>query len=379
MNEKVDCLIQDYDWERTPTSFNYKLTEDDEKKIGSIDLIKEFGIEDKVKYIRYKGKIDRSSNRIENLSNTRSPEFQEEMLFLKVLIEGNAGLFVYNDADLERFFFNINNSEIEPLVYKSYAISTNHIGENVTYKQQLINGLKCKAISDKQITTLNYDKNSLCKLFSNYNECTSNTYHSFENKIKKSSNSITLRPGLNYTSIDVVFGSHRPGEIDFGGSLSYRMGGEFETLLPFRNGVWAIIIEPYLQLWNHKAQNAASVLDVKYSSFNVSMGLRRYIPLKEKNKIFINASMNYDIPFNSTFVLNYINPNNAYDREDYKKTIDTHKISLNAGLGCKINKRYSAEINYLFRMNLLHTLSVHNVADCKTISLILGYKLFGKK
>jgi cellulose synthase/poly-beta-1,6-N-acetylglucosamine synthase-like glycosyltransferase len=43
-NERVDCLIKNNDWLNNPTQFEYKLSENSEKKIQTINSVKEFEI-----------------------------------------------------------------------------------------------------------------------------------------------------------------------------------------------------------------------------------------------------------------------------------------------------------------------------------------------
>ncbi|WP_417619381.1 hypothetical protein [Oceanihabitans sediminis] len=40
---KVDCLIKNVDWKDNPTSFEYKLTENSDKNIATLNTVKEFG------------------------------------------------------------------------------------------------------------------------------------------------------------------------------------------------------------------------------------------------------------------------------------------------------------------------------------------------
>jgi len=133
LNEKTECLIKNIAWKNNPTELEYKLSENGQVNVKTIRYVKEFGIYDKSKYTRYQVDIDRSSTALSNLSTDRRPEFKEERLFLKVLVEGDATLFLYEDGSLRRFFYSFENSEVEQLVYKNYKSADFQVKENTEY------------------------------------------------------------------------------------------------------------------------------------------------------------------------------------------------------------------------------------------------------
>lgn len=103
-DQKVDCIIKNVDWKNNPTEFEYKLAENSEVQKATIKMVKEFGIYNVSKHIRYSVMIDRSSNIITRMSKVRDGVFKEEELFLKVLIEGKANLYFFKDDIITRFF-----------------------------------------------------------------------------------------------------------------------------------------------------------------------------------------------------------------------------------------------------------------------------------
>ncbi|NOJ76422.1 hypothetical protein [Empedobacter stercoris] len=104
-NQRQDVLIKNIDWLNNPKSIEYKNDETSKIEIATINQIKEFGINNRSKYVKADVKIDRSSEELSNISNIQEPEFKEETLFLKVLIEGEASLYDYVDYNLKRFFY----------------------------------------------------------------------------------------------------------------------------------------------------------------------------------------------------------------------------------------------------------------------------------
>jgi hypothetical protein len=111
---KINCLIKNMDWGFNPTQFNYKLSANDELKTATTKLAKEFSVNNNIlKYIRSTVNIDRSTEDTDNISRNKNPIFKKEELFLKVLVEGKANLYFYENGDIQRFFYNVDNSDIE--------------------------------------------------------------------------------------------------------------------------------------------------------------------------------------------------------------------------------------------------------------------------
>ena len=117
----INCLIKSIDWKKNPSGFKYKLSKNDKTKTANLIDVAEFGINNFSKYIRATVNLDRSPSNLDLLTEQRDPVFNEETLFLKVLIEGEANLYLYEDTDLRRFFFNVKTSDIQQLVFKKLS------------------------------------------------------------------------------------------------------------------------------------------------------------------------------------------------------------------------------------------------------------------
>ncbi|MCA4783256.1 hypothetical protein IF125_13505 [Empedobacter stercoris] len=115
-NQRQDVLIKNIDWLNNPKSIEYKNDETSKIEIATINQIKEFGVDNQSKYVRVDVKIDRSSEDLAKISSIQEPEFKEEKLFLKVLIEGEASLYGFTDNNLKRFFYKTNEGTIEQLI-----------------------------------------------------------------------------------------------------------------------------------------------------------------------------------------------------------------------------------------------------------------------
>jgi len=161
--QKVECLIKNEDWKGSPTTFEYKVGENGEIKIGNTSNIKEFGSGENFKYIVETLAVEQSSDKVGNLTEDRNPDFKEETLFLKVLVEGNASLYYSMRNGENRFFYKMNDGEIEQLIYKRYLTSSKQIAENNRYKQQLATDFECPNSQNLNFDNLEYKKSSLIK------------------------------------------------------------------------------------------------------------------------------------------------------------------------------------------------------------------------
>lgn len=350
-NQKIKCLIKNIDWESNPTKFKYKLTENSELNEKTIKSVKEFGIPNILKYVRSLVKIDRSSNKADELDNQRKAAFQKEELFLRVLVEGKSTLYSYVDGNLTRYFYSIGESNIEQLVFKSYTTPENEIRTNNRFRNQLWNNLKCANIKKNRVEKLNYKKSDLVNFFVTYNSCNNEEYINFEKKEKKDLFNLTIRPRLNSSSLASNYrNTNIKNELGFG------FGIEAEFILPFYKNKWSLLIEPTYQSFIEESNRNVII---NYSSIELHTGVRHYFFLNDNSKIFINASVIYDFGLN--------NPQ-----------IDLLEIetpfNMAFGLGYKYNDKFSIELRYQTPRQLLSNFDFF--AEYKTLSIVFGYSLF---
>ncbi|MEN8119487.1 MAG: tRNA modification GTPase [Bacteroidota bacterium] len=363
--QKVDCLIKNIEWKNNPTEFDCKHSENESVKVISIMFVKEFGIYNLFKYKRDIVNIDRSSENIDHLSTDRNPIFKKEQLFLKVLIEGKANLYYYEDGNLKRYFYSKNNSNIEQLIYKSYWATDFIKSKNLTYRQQLWNKLKCQGISKNLIENIEYKKNDMINFFLRYNKCNNSESVNLGSKQKKWTFDLSVRPGLNSSSLNIQNSVSDLRDVDFGNELGFRLGVETEFIMPFNKNKWAILLEPTYQYFKSEKELATQNVRADYKSIELPVGLRHYLFLNDNSKIFINASYIFDFSFNSII--------------DFESAMDFYIMSRNNlafGIGYNYNKKYSLELRYQTSRDIIGSTWGAQDSDYKTISVIFGYSIF---
>lgn len=386
--EKVDCLIENQDWAYNPTRFEYMFSEETEVFNASIDSVSEFGIESLGRFIRFKVNIDTSSVDVRDLSLNRNPEFQEKTVFLKILVEGSADLFLYDMGHTKKYFYRINSSiasKVEPLIFKKYEKynvdelekKAIRIFENNYFRQQLFLNLKCADIEEKDFKTLSYSKKPFIKLFNKYNSCKNANYLPVETNVKRDLFNLGLRVGMSRSQFSfkidedyLGYLTYEPDWIDFDAQWNIRLGLEFELILPFNKNKWALFTEPTIHKFEGEVKtenNLPSPIDnakIEYNSIEIPIGIRHYFYINATSKIFINGA----------FILDY----NKGSKVSFKKANALEfemRNNFALGLGYNYNDDFIFEFRYQSPRN---TLSHYEYWESKynLYSIIIGYSLF---
>lgn len=189
---RIECLIKNKQWRSNPTDFKYKIGENGTEKIGTIDKVQEFGINNYSRFVRAKVKIDRSTDQTAKLDFDKEPKWSTEIVYLNTIVLGKAYLYKYVEgADLIRYFYQIGDSEIKQLIYKRYIVHAKAaygtpqdisgkgnkykaIKENQEYKKQLWEDVRCSSQDMKRIKSLRFNQSNLVKYFKAYNKCMKN-------------------------------------------------------------------------------------------------------------------------------------------------------------------------------------------------------------
>lgn len=372
--KRTDAFIKNLDWKNNPTEFEFKTDESSsEIKKETIKNIQEFGIDNEQRYTRKTVMIDGSSKQLNNLSNERKPEFTEETVFLKYVVEGKADLLYYENGDLEKFFISTNGSDVKQLIYKPYYINASSVAYNEDYKKQILDNLNC-GVDLTDVNNLKYKSSDLVKVFMKYNQCSNSTAINYnQNYEKRDLFNLTVRPGINLSSFEISNSSFVTSESNkFDNKVTFRIGLEAELILPFNKNKWAIFAEPTYQyykaekdfvVYQGQASENIRTRSIDYKSIEIPIGIRYYLFLNDKSKLFINAAYNVDFEMNS---------NIYYDFQSLK-TSSASNFSF--GAGYKYNDKFVVEFRTSTKRDLLQNNTIINTGY-RTSSLILGYTLF---
>jgi len=362
--KKIECLIKNVDWEKNPSKFEYKSSENAEVLTATIDDVTEFAVPNEIRFVRQSVLIDRSNRDLNGISSTQQPDFQKETIFLRVVVEGKASLFRVRDSKNEKYFFSSQSSKVEQLIYKKYLLPGGDIGANNTFRQQLRNALQCKEIEVRDLKSLSYRRRELQKVFVTYNQCENADFVNWEaTKDSMRSFVLTIRPGINYGRAKMRSAPIASSNVDFDNQLTFRIGLEGDFTLPFHNRKWSLFAEPTYQYYKPASVSEPQRFTLTYQSLEIPIGIRHKFYMNDQSNIFINLGATIDLPFKS--------------KVDVPSGIDLDmKPSSNffAGAGYKFLDRFSFEIRY----STPSTIIQYTVMDVnyKKLSFVLGYSIW---
>jgi hypothetical protein len=309
-------------------------------------------------------KIDRTGDEIKDLTWTRNSVFVEEHLFLKVLVEGEASLYKYQDGNFVCYFYSSVDRNIEPLIYKRSLTEKNDIKVNNQYRQQLTNYVDCGDLK-KEISRLTYKESPLLKYFLSYNNCRGGNVIDLSRQKRVNFFHVRAKTGLNHASLTLKSASDVPGyiapPIEFESRTTFRFGLEAEFSLPFNNDKWSVLIEPTFEYYkSDPVLSIGNLPPTDYKAIVVPIGGRYYMFLNDRSKLFLNVHYSLNLAMGSNvgaLELNTFSPRN----------------DLSGGIGIQLNQ-ISAEFRYTARGNLTGDYIFWR-GEYNKISLIFGYEI----
>jgi len=376
---KVDCLIKNYDWKNNPTKIETKQTLDSQNKNISIEECKEFSIENESKFTKQTVDIDTSSDGGYNtLTTTKEPNFKSFTVFLKVLVDGKYSLYHFESEDIsDRFFYKVDNSEIQQLVYKKYINSDSgqtNVYANESYKSQLNRTITCTDNTSLKPANLEYRKDNLSDFFIKANACNGITNNILVSKNK--SVKVNVKPviGINFGFINIYnkFGNIN-GDYNLSNESSLSFGGEVEFVLPFNNNNWSFYIQPTINsykgstvLYFPQYSNPYYEVSAEFNYINVPVAGRRYFHLGKNSKLFVNFGLN----------ITFTTGNSEIKVQRQSSTfLGGNRFNFLGGLGFQY-KNGSLEIVKYSNLELLPNKSADSSILYNNMSVNLKYKLF---
>jgi hypothetical protein len=371
-NKRIECLIKNREWKTNPTEFDYKIGKSGKAEIGNITSVKEFGIDNYYKFVGADVKIDRSFNPKTSITTEKDPIWKQEKLFLKVLVEGKANLYVFEGENIVKYFYSMNGGNtIDQLVYKEYKVDMNLV-KNTTFRQQIWKDLQFKDTFKDEVQNMPYTAEALGKYFTAYDSSFGNTVTQIKPIERKSYLNLKLTPGVNFSSgsMSIPVGVGKPLKpVTFKSNQTFRLGLDAEWVFAYNKYKWALVFEPTYQSFKSGPDPKDGTID--YSSIEFPLGVRYYYHLNDQTRLYLNGFYipGFGMNFNST--VKYIPDTNV------QKSFDV-KSSGNIAVGGGVDyKKFSMEARYYTNRTLSDEPYLDPVYN--RFSIILGYRLFTTK
>ncbi len=396
-DEKIECLIKNMAWQNNPTEFDYKLNENDEIKIAKIDNVKEFNVSESYAYKKFTVKMDMSSQNLDYLNRNKNLNLTDKIVFLQLLVTGDANLYKYNGSNFKLYYFNKkDNNDAELLIFKEYIIDEK-VAENNSYRQQLYLALNSGKLTESDFKNLKYSTEDLTNLFIKYNASDTNKTVNFTKKQNKDVINFKALLGINYLS-SYVQPYYTNSQINLDSKIIPGLGIEIGYVLPFNQKKWELFIAP-----NYQNVNLSNITifdpiklyiiypdyskyfdgmgseiinyKVSFSKIKVPVGIRYFLFLNQKSKIFLNIGfiLNHILNSNVSFSDKYFDNNKFSLSEDARSTKIYNTTNPFLGIGYSYNK-----FNFELRYDVYAPILESNIFYYKTtsINLIASYKFF---
>lgn len=367
--EKIFGYFKKKSFSDSPDYIDFRTDSQSDFKKFPPAQISEFFLDDNVKFTSALVKLDLSSDKIANLSYLKEPEFIDKHIFLKVILEGKANLFVYNKKGIKKYFYSIEKGEISQLIYKRYYKGIKNVAYNNTYRQQISSSFfDCKKIKQKEYTSIGYNANSLIKFFIDYNSCQDQTSTVLYKNESKVDFSIMPRIGVFNMNIGISHKNIATLGVDFGSFSGLRYG----ILGQARYDNWTIFLGFES---NSKVNKTVTIktssptlptqdVTLEYKSFEVLAGIKYGYNLDENSTIYVFGGI--------------ANESRSELKIDYTVSRDFSEIQSDAnvfiGLGYSYNK-FNLDAKMTIAKNFFPNSSNFN-SKITEFGLMLGYEIF---
>jgi len=372
---RTDCMIRNIAWKDSPVDFEYKTGETAPTQEGLINDISEFSVANTYKFERFTGDVDLSSNDIGYMSLKKEPEWIKGTMFLKVLVQGDATLYEYTKGNIVRFFVTANGTT-QQLIYKPYKVHTS-IGYNNTFRGQLYEIMKMKLNDQKRFTNLRYDKDALTKLFLVYNGQQEDQATDYTVKQNKTQFNVKITAGANMANASIMREfSNGENTMEFDDKAIFAAGLEAELIFPFNNRKWSLFANPNYQSYKNTGTTAFAPLtqhwEISYSFIEIPIGIRHYMYLNDRSRIFINAAYATVLTVgDNSASFNY---DGGHAPDILLKAEPSKASNFVIGGGFSYD-RYSLEVRYNAKREIIVNRSYWG-SEYSSIGVIAAYRIF---
>lgn len=363
---KTDCLIEKKEWANWSNKFFNTSINGSVEQIKIAD-VKEFGIDNKLKFITHETQIEKSLDYIEKLDKSKDFDFNKERVLLKVIVEGDLSLYQYLENNVKKFFYKTTNSDIMQLKYKRY-VDENYaprivLNTVIEYKNQLEEDAKC---SGNNFSKLNYELSSLKKYIISQNKCSNSEIIFASKRITQTKLAISASVGLNISNLDV----QRSGTTFTLNSINPSFGIDLDFLIPTITGDLELNFKAHYSSFKIKEDiefglSSVREVQVEYSEVLLGIGGGYRFYLDNDKSITLGGGINYPLLINNTKYTETGSNLNLLAKE----ANPFFSISTSMHI-----KKINFRAEYLFKRNIMEGVNNFKI-DLSRIALRIGYTI----
>lgn len=339
---------------------DFKKSLDQEATKINKSSVSEFGVDQEIKIQKRKALIDDVSF-FKDYSNEKSFSLQEKIVFLNVLVEGNATLYSYDGGQGIKYLWKKVDQDdiVKQFLYKKYYKSATSLTENNTFREQLFNNVKCPNQIFSDFLNVKYDKDVLISIFDNYNKCSNSNSVTFKGREeKKMAVKASVFFGYSFAKFQVINSTPERSTENFNMPT---FGAEVEVFIPSEKASFFISTQ-------YKKAQAESSYTLKLSELNPNfttntyrldtsilefvVGARYYLNFNKVGSVFVGGGVGLNVPMAKT--INDYQTNNFSDLSiiDQTESLKSNPFAR-LQLGYIFNKHYGFDLNIDTGKNLV--------------------------
>lgn len=264
-NDTTQGYIDYKNWNKTPNSIKFYNALNDKPQNLDAKNINGFGITDdkyKESYVAKQVQLETSPQQLSKLDFNREPSFDEKVLFLRVVSQGDLTLLKYvNDRD---HYFIDNGNKTEELINKRYYAndSKSQIAYNALYKKQLSDLLvNDKNISNNEFGKLSFYESDISKIIEKHNQSKPSSYKAIANKNEKLTAKFGVIFGGSYSTLNF-------NNVDFKSSTNIEPGISLLLTIPRSSEKLAINLDLLYRSLKFEGTKQIRQSDFQYSNQN---------------------------------------------------------------------------------------------------------------
>ena len=368
-NIKIECLIKNEGWIKSPNSVTYKLDPSDDSKIAKASEIQGFYIENtKHKF------VSRYFQPVYHIPITYN--------FVQVLVEGEASLYKYITAAEDQYYFETKGQDFM-LLHHEVRIEGSKMEEDYRFRAQLFELLSCVDFKKENFQKLEFKQKELMRVFNDFNACQGNDFTDLTIYKEKGKLNLHLMAGTSLFDVGSSSNSSATSEITSPSSILFKAGGELEYVLPIRNNKLSLFTG--IEYSQNEVEGTYKMIGVlpstgvrvsvnttyeyEYDLLSIPLGIRFYMYLNPNNAFFVNPGVSYNyILSEKEYNFNHISTNHTVGQgllED--------GLGFFGGFGYKFKSKFGAEVRYISTSNI----SIDEFSTKSTsLILLLSYNLF---
>ena len=367
--QRISCLINNQDWSRNPTEFEYRMSSASEIKINSIDRVEEFGVDGFSRYIRSTVAMDMTTGNVNYMANTSEIRLDTVTVFLKTLVEGSFSLYEYNRKGLYRLFIKKDGGDFEQLLYNDYRYETHQVKTVNSFRVQLLNALSCECIDPAYFMKLSFGKKPITKVLLKYFDCFGEEPTQYGVIPLRERIHAGVNAGFQISQFSVEHGAHEHRNASFAPEQNAYLGLEFELVFPFNRQAWSVVLAPNYQQYHEELPEVypnVGTIAFDYQSIEIPVVVRRSFPLQRFSRWYTQAGFVLDQPLE-----NYLDYEWLPDEGPGNKT----GFNVRFGGGIEMRNGLNLEVNVGTPRDLLsNRLGYHT--RYSTLSATIGYNFF---